>query len=326
MRKLLSTIAAVGIALSAGTAMARDINVGTGGPTGNYYSMGNDIKYYCEGELSPDARSGGPVGLNIMNSGGSVDNLVGMGNKEYSVGIVQQDVLQYMAKRDGNRVNQNRIKVITGMHAETIHLLIPKGYEPKSDDGLLGGLLSKFDDILGSGGDKGIDVNLLKDQRVGSWGGSMVSAKALSLFLNLNLDVVEVPEEQRATVRMPLVLVGGQPYQPVQDYLSTGDWHLVGLDYQLIQNKAPFYLEATANYQVDGRLQDIPTVGVRALMVGKSFRNPNLNQHMSELATCITQNLADLADDPQTNPNWGSVYEFENSGQQVNWQYFPMLQ
>lgn len=322
MRKFLASIFAVLVTVAMiGSATAAELKMGTGGPTGNYFGMGNDIAMYCGDVLEP-GRDGSSTSLSVLNSGGSVDNLMGMTSKEYSLGIVQQDVLQYMARRDADRVNSNRIKVITGMHAETVHLLIPKGYEPKSD----GGLFSfDFGSLFGNDQPQGIDISLLKNQRVGSWGGSMVSAKAISLFLDLNFDVVEIPEDNRSSVRMPLILVGGQPYQVVEEYLKSGDWHLVGLNAEAIQTQAPFYMAMTANYTVDGRLQDIPTVGVRALLVGKAFRNEERNANMSLLANCIKDNLADLADDPSTNSNWGSVYEFEESdGQQINWAYFKI--
>jgi hypothetical protein len=43
---------------------------------------------------------------------------------------------------------------------------------------------------------------------------------------------------------------------------------------------------------------------------------------MMDLATCIEQNLADLADDPDTNPNWQTAYELGES--QANWPEFPL--
>ena len=35
---------------------------------------------------------------------------------------------------------------------------------------------------------------------------------------------------------------------------------------------------------------------------------------MNSLATCISESLIDLADDPETDPNWQSVFELEDEG------------
>ena len=103
MKRLLLTVFAA-TAFMASSAMAGELRVGTGGPTGNYFGMANDIKSYCESELGVDSK-GQTVSLDIQNSGGSIANLIGMGNKKFAAGLVQEDVLQYMAKKDPN-VNQ----------------------------------------------------------------------------------------------------------------------------------------------------------------------------------------------------------------------------
>lgn len=45
---------------------------------------------------------------------------------------------------------------------------------------------------------------------------------------------------------------------------------------------------------------------------------------MQLLGQCIIDNLADLDDDPNTNPNWGTAYELEEDGAQTNWNYFKL--
>lgn len=291
------------------------LRVGTGGPTGNYFSMANDIVRYCGSTID--------AGLEVVNSAGSVDNISGMSNKKYAIGIVQQDVLQYMAKRDSSRYNDNRMKVITGLHSESVHLLIPVGYTP-STGGFWSNIANKLDSVLASGGTAAVDINLLKNQEVGSWGGSVISAKALSLFLGLNMNIVDVPEDQRASWSKPILLVGGQPYKPVEDYLASGRFYLVGIDASSVRAQAPFYMASTISYPVRGKVTDVPTIAVRAVMLGVAFRSSERNKPMSDLAQCVTDSLSDLADDPNTNPNWASVYEFEQGGNQISWQYFPI--
>ena len=289
------------------------LEMGTGGPSGNYIAMGKDINTYCADELS--------VKLNVLESDGSVDNLLGMLNKKYDLGIVQSDVLHFNAERAPNKVNRNRVKVISGLHEEAIHLLIPKGYNPEGKKkGMWSSLFAK------KGESKSVEefkLSMLKNHKVGATGGSIVSAEALSYFFDLNLKVYEAITSVNDT-STPMVIVGGAPYSIVKSYLDTGKWMLATLNYKDISDKAPFYLNQTVNYRIDGKMQSISTLGVRALLIGKAFRDKKRNKPMTELATCIYNNIVDLTDDNDTNSNWNSVYEYIEDGEQSDWSYFPI--
>ena len=230
MRKVLVLFLFCLLIASSGT--AGTLKMGTGGEKGNYYSMGNDIHAYCKDEISSD------TDFQILTSEGSVDNIMGIAKeKKYSTGIIQEDVLQYYAKQDPNSVNVNRLKIITGMHQEVLYLLIPKDFTPKGNGSLLESLKSKiFSNEQGP-----LDISSLAGQDLGVWGGAAVSAKALKYFTQVNFNIVEVPPAKRESINMPLLLVGGQPYKPVETYLKTGRYLLISLDADLIRAKAPFY-------------------------------------------------------------------------------------
>ncbi len=244
-----------------------------------------------------------------------------MTQKKYSLGIVQEDVLQYYAKQNERSVNGNRMKIITGMHNEIIYLLIPKGFTPVSQSS---GIFSQIIEKISPTDPVPVSLDILAGQNVATWGGASVSAKALKYFTGVNFNVVDVPEGKRTNLNMPILLVGGQPYQPVEDYLKSGKYDLVGIEYARIKDRAPFYLELSANYTFGGKTYSVPTIGVRALLLGKAFRKESRNVNMLALTQCISENLADLADDPDTNPNWQTVYDLEGEGSQTNWEYFPL--
>ncbi|MEZ9523455.1 TAXI family TRAP transporter solute-binding subunit [Enterovibrio norvegicus] len=313
MKYKFTSVAVLAASLVTTSVAAKELVMGTGGPTGNYFGMGNDISEYCADDVTN-------YDLSIANSGGSVDNLLGITNKKYALGMVQEDVLNFHAKRSPKQVNKNRIKVLVGLHEEAVHLLIPKNYKPKGKDS--GGMWNKW---FGNSDKKAskFELSMLKGQTVGSWGGSMVSAQALSYFFNLNLSVAETSNNVN-DVSMPLILVGGAPYSVVDEYLKSGKWTLAALDYDDISQTAGFYSKQNVNYQIGGKVQSVQTVGVRALLVGKSFRKKTRNASMTELATCIYANVADLADDPNTNPNWASVYDYIEDEGQSDWSYFPL--
>ena len=294
---------------------ANPIVIGSGSPTGNYFGMTNDIvsENYCASVL--------PEGSDVQNTDGSVANLLGITNKKYAVGIVQSDVLMNLAKTMPRKVNQNSVKIIAGMHIETIHLLVPNGYAPKQKSGgLFSNLASRFSD-KNTGP---ISLSELKDQEVSSWGGSLVSSRALSYFFDLNWEVKAIDSANALATKTPILLTGGQPYAPVEKLLASGKWKLLSLDYNTIRSKAPFYVRSDVTYRVNGNPTTVATIGVQALLIGKSYRKESRNKIMNDLASCIDTNLADLADDGDTNPNWGSVYENNNNGNQMNWQYFKL--
>jgi len=308
------------LSASFASAEEKSIKLGTGSATGNYFSIAKDIKSYCDEDVEG-------ASLEILESGGSVSNLLGMQNKQYSIGIIQEDVLNHYAKKNPRKVNGNKLKIISGLHTESIHLLFPIGYKPKS---------SKEASIFDYFNDDNLDVpkkislSSLKDQTIGSWGGSILSAEALSDVFSLNINVVDVPKDKRnpSSKVVPLLLVGGYPYPIVDEYLKTNQWILVSLDYAEISKvkSAGYYSQESVSYAVKGKMQSTSTIGVRALLVGKSFRKESRNKTMSEIATCLDYNVEDLADDPDTSPLWSSIYDFIEDNDQVNWPYFPLIE
>lgn len=308
MKKLIAIAAGIMMSMTA----QAEINFGTGGLTGNYFGMANDIDNYCGADF-PSGK-----GLNIQDTGGSIENLDGMTSKKYSLIWVQEDVLQFNAKNNGRKVNEKRMRVVMAGQPETLHLIVPKGYKPPSNKGLFGAL-----DFFST--EKPISLSSLKGQTVGAWGGSLVSNHALSHFASLGLNIVEVPEAERTAPKVPVLIVGGQPYAPVQALLNTGKYMMLPVESATLEQRAPFYSKIKANYVVNGKLVSIPTFSVRALLVGKNFRKAEKNEDMIYLAECLEESLPDLADDPDTNSNWETVYEMnsdEDSDYDVDWKYF----
>lgn len=300
--KTKTLLAAIGLTLASmatTVVYAATVNFGTGGPTGNYFGMANDIDRFC-GNFPSGSN------LNIHNTGGSITNIDGMISKKYNMIWVQEDVLQFYAKNNARKVNEKRQRVVMGGQPETLHLIVPKGYKPAGS----GGLFSAFSEIFED--DKPISLDTLQGQTLGGWGGSLVSANALSHFSGLGMNIVEIPEGQRAAPRVPVLIVGGQPYAAVQTLLDTGKYTMLPVQSSTLEQRAPFYSQIKANYVVNGKLISIPTFSVRALLLAKYSRKAERNEDMLYLDQCLTENLADLADDPDTNPNWETVYEMND--------------
>lgn len=302
MKKVLLSLALLTV-----SAMA-DIKLGTGSTTGNYYKMGKDIKVYCQSSVSEN--------IQVTPSEGSLDNLNGLGNKKFSMGIVQSDALMMLAKTNPTVVNLNLIKIVQGLHTETVHLLVPINYQPESSGGSL------WDKYVVGQKPKPIKLSTLKGQTVSAWGGSLVSAKALSYFFGLNWKLNTITEGQAQNVNTPLIVVGGQPFAAVEKLLATGKFRMVPIDYNSIASVAPMYHNVSASYKVGNKQQSVPTIGIQALLVGKSFKNPERNQPAIALGECINKNIEDLADSSDSSPAWTSAYDNIKKDRLVNWGYF----
>ena len=291
--------------------VARELPFGSGSEKGSYFDMMNDIisEDWCAPIDSKDT-------LVNVASGASLDNIDGIMNKRFYGGIVQADVLKYYGKTLPNQVNKNNIGVITGMHLESFHLLIPKNWKPK---GTKKAWYDLSDDTAVA-----IEMSSLKGQTVGSWGGSLVSLKALSSFADINLNIVEIPESQRSSPNVPVLIVGGQPSSSVTDILETNNFKLVSINYLELATNAPFYVKSDLSYNVGGKLVVVPSVGVQALLIAKKFRRETKNALSVELATCLDESIYDLADDFDTNPNWGSAAELYEAGVSIDWTYFNL--
>lgn len=278
----------------------------TGSEKGNYYAMGNDIARYCK-SVAP---------ITVSQSTGSIDNLNALTNKSAQVGIVQVDTLMTMAKNQPRDVNQQNMKVVAGLHIETIHLLIPLNYAV--------GELSKWDKLRGKELPPITDIQQLKGIEVASYGGSLVSASALNEFFNLNWTIKNVPSDAIVASNVPIVLVGGVPYKPVEEILKTGKYQLMSIPYESVRTVAPFYTNQDVTYTINSRPISVRTVGVQAMLIGKHYRSPERNLVMEKLATCIEKSMLDMADDSTTNSNWVSIVENQKLGHLVNWSFFNL--
>lgn len=321
MKKIL--ILGLAAIIAAGSLYAgNNIRLGSGGVNGNYYPMAKDIEMlYTPGPNGEQPVCEG-VTLDVREqTGGSMGNAKDMGNKKLDAGIIQIDVLKYLKKSSRGKFTDKKYKIIAQLHKESMHLMIPLNYKPKSPKSSgWGSFFSKFSTskpVI-------LDINALKGQVIESTGGSVISAKALSQVFNLGANVIDTKGQW--TGENPILLVGGQPLTAVEDILATGTFALVQIDHNAVKAIAPFYVEDELSYEMGGSVQLIPSIGVQAVLVGKSLRNKAKNLRMENLATCINNNIEDLADDSDTNNNWESVYDLNQKDLDLDWDEFNLLE
>ncbi|BAV80828.1 TRAP transporter solute receptor like protein [Vibrio phage RYC] len=280
--------------------------MGTGGEDGTYYQMGSDIGQYCE-MTKPQV------------SGGSVDNIESMIRKKMQVGFVQHDVLAlYKDFVNPTKVNKKRFKIVAVLHDEPINILIPYGWQPVTNE------KKSFWSRFGFGKDdapKAIDLNLLKNQQVGAWGGSRFTAQALSKYAGLNLSVTEVSKND-VSGAMPVVVVAGAPSDVVQKFLDSGKYQLINVDYSKITGRATeYYYSHQVNYNVKGRILKVDTIATKAVLAGRNLRSNS--EELTKLAECIQENMENLSEDSDSNTNWEDVMDWNSDEDNfVDWSYF----
>lgn len=96
---------------------AQELILATGSEKGTYFPMGKDIKRIADDPA---------ISIKVLSTGGSVDNIEKLRNKEAQFGIVQFDILMLqdseMKKSSGKSIFDT-VKPIMPLHKEEIHLV-----------------------------------------------------------------------------------------------------------------------------------------------------------------------------------------------------------
>ena len=293
-----------------------NIKIATGGAGGSYEAMGKDIA----GQITPENEYGGYClkstgGKITLISGpniGSETTLKGIVGKLYGAGLVQQDVWEYFADKQPDTFNKNNVNVLADLHMEAYHLLIPKDYKP--DNGAWSNMFAAKPATM--------DLTQLKNQTIATWGGSTLSAKALSHFVGLNLRVIGTTKAKALSqTKTPLLIVAGRGSNSVKEALATGHYELVGINPRAVGG-ARFYKTMGISYQTGGATVEVETIGVRAQLLGKVKSKKKFNKRMINLASCIEHNYSALSDDDSTHPNWQGAFKLNEAGTRANMTYF----
>ena len=97
---------------------ATTMTMGTGSPTGTYYSYGGVVGQYVTNETG--------ITVNAVSTGGSKDNIQGIDSGDYQLGTVQSDVMDYAwngtrsFEEDGKI---NTFRTVAGLYAEAVQLV-----------------------------------------------------------------------------------------------------------------------------------------------------------------------------------------------------------
>ena len=272
----------------------KPIVIGSGGESGNYYKIGNDIVEYCGGDIK------NKFGYELINqsTSGSIENLNGILNKKFGVGLVQEDVYEYFKRRDQLNVVENNTVKLFYLYPEYVHILIPKGWKPKSS-----GMFSFFQDLFNS--NKTVSLNSLKGQTVYARGGAIVSAKALSYFMGLNLKVVDAKNKK---INGPFIFVTGTNDARIQKMLNSGKWYLLSFNGNELAARARIYTPAQLTYTVGSNTITVNTVSIKSMVLARKYRGKKRKEAIKYIKTCVKSNIDELIDDGEST-KWSIVQQ-----------------
>jgi len=298
MMKYLIAGAALACALVATSAYADDANtntmlVSTGGASGTYYQLVDQMKNFCADVVSIDQWKDDSGKL----SSGSPQNLDNILNNQSELAVVQTDALFLRNNVDPDNVS--RILTLIPLHSEEVHLIAKSA--PRSKGGVMGFGATQYtlNDLA--------DLNGLK---VGAWGGSVVTAKVINFNANAGMQVVEYPDQPTAQAALDkgdidaILAVGGQPLGWVKTL--TPDYKLHSIDASIAKQLEQIYRPASLSYSNLGQ-SAIPTVAGDALLVTRDYKSKNRVNQLLALRKCIVDRIDDIRDTRGTHPKWQEI-------------------
>ncbi len=118
MKRILSVILALTMVLALASCGGTTMTMGTGSPTGTYYSYGGIVGQYITNNAG--------ITVNAVSTGGSKDNIQGIDAGDYQLGTVQSDVMHYAYNGTRSFETDGKItsfRTVAGLYAEAVQLV-----------------------------------------------------------------------------------------------------------------------------------------------------------------------------------------------------------
>lgn len=290
MSRLVAALAACGL-IGAANAQSPLI-VSTGAPNGTYSSFFKSIASVC----------GDQVPLQEKGSSGSDENIENLIAKQADAAFVQSDTLQFVAMNDP-RASDSQIRVLLPMYPEEVHVVALKDLSRT-----VGGVSFWGRNV---GGAK-VELNSLADLegvKVGAWGGSYTTARAISYLGNVHYEAIRFDNPAAAKAALDkgeiaaIIAVGGQPLGFVKDL--SPNYKLLKIDAALA-NKVKAYSATRVSYR-NINASGIDTVAARSMLVVKNYATPERKARFAALKKCILDNEGTFKEGTGHHPKWSDV-------------------
>ena len=292
MKKSFLIAAALSALLSAQAFAQEVVVISTGGPKGTYSSFFKSIQMMC----------GDTVQLIEKPSAGSDANIDNLINKQADAAFVQSDTLQFTAMNDP-RASDSQIRVLLPLYPEEVHVIALKDLSKTS------GGVSMFGKNIGGTKTQLNSLADLEGVKVGSWGGSFTTARAISYLGGVKYETVQFDDDKKALAALntgeiaAIIAVGGQPLGFVSGL--SGNYKLLKIDSSLA-DKVKAYQKARINYRNLGA-DSTETVAARSMLVVKNYSTPARKEKLAILKRCIVSKIGDFKEGTGHHPKWNDV-------------------
>lgn len=305
MKKSILLAAALSVILST-AAFAQDaVKISTGGPAGTYANFFKSIQAVC----------GDIVQLIEVPSTGSDANIDNLINKQADAAFVQSDTLQFTAMNDP-RASDSQIRVLLPLYPEEVHVIALKNLSKTS------GGFSAFGRNVGGTTQQLNSLADLEGVKVGAWGGSYTTARAISYLGGVKYETITYENDAKAFAALnsgeigAIIAVGGQPMTLVSKLNAS--YKLLKIDTGLA-DKVKAYLKTRVNYRNLGA-DSTETVAARSMLVVKNYTTPARREKLGALKQCIVNNIGEFKEGTGHHPKWADV-ELDAP---VSWQVYDV--
>lgn len=288
-------------------AHAQDValKVATGGTAGTYHQMFGELNQKCSNTLV----------LNEQTTNGSLDNLALMIGNKVNAGIMQEDIL-FLKKRTETALLQYR--TLFTLAPEEVHIIsLSAG---KKEGGYFGGRFGGNVVTLNN-------INDLANRKVGSFGGSMVTAQVIKLQTNIPYQVFDVGSAANAVKALQegtidaIIAVGGSQLPWVEKL--TSDFKILDIPESAANQLKEVYQKGTLSYP-NLNASGVPTVSTQAVFITRQYRTPEYVNALASLRTCFYKNLPYLAEETGMHPKWASVKNQGDDGYKGNFTWYDL--
>ncbi|PID40051.1 MAG: TRAP transporter substrate-binding protein [Proteobacteria bacterium] len=238
----------------------------TGNPRSTAHQMGMDIKAMAKQH---------DLHVAVFNSAGAVENIYAVYQRPGNhIGLVQSDVLAFVAKVDGDpelKLIADKIKWVYPLHMQPVHVLAHKS-------------IRRFVDMAGKRIAVGSDRN-----------GTYLTSRLLFEIAGIvPAQLIRMDEEKSLAALKEgrvdaMIIIDGFPSERLASDLAPGDdVHLLPVDNKDIRGFYPVWTIPAGGYPWQETA--VETVAVRSVMVAYDFRNRHCYT-IGRLASLIKENL-----------------------------------
>ena len=257
----------------------------TGSQGGTYNQMANELVRSCQ--------STGATKWHAAASSGSEENVDCILNNKCNLSIVQADVLTVLAQGNSN------VKVFQALHPEEVHLIVLSQ-------------VKKVGGVMGIGA-KTIPFNEsldLEKQKVGVWGGSVITANIINDKAGSDFIVVEFNDQKSALAALDkrdvdaILTVGGSRIKWIEGLDQT--YKLIPFSDDHIKSLSKVYNVAKVSYR-NLRQNNVKTISVPAVIITRNYTTGNVYKALVELKACFADKLKDLESTAGNHAKWSDV-------------------